>query len=58
MILQTTACSICYNRTYKQLYRQILAEGIILPVSLSDWEAPVVPVVKSDKKIRFVVITI
>ena len=31
---------------------RLLAEGIILPVTHSDWAAPVVPVVKADKKIR------
>ena len=31
---------------------RLLAEGIILPVTHSDWAAPFVPVVKADKKIR------
>ena len=31
---------------------RLLAEGIILPVTYSDWTAPVVPIVKADKKIR------
>ena len=31
---------------------RLLAEGIIMPVTHSDWAAPVVPVVKADKKIR------
>ena len=30
----------------------MLAECIILPVTYSAWTAPVVPVVKADKKIR------
>ena len=31
---------------------RLLAEGIILPVTHSDWAAPVVPAVKADKQIR------
>ena len=31
---------------------RLLSEGIILPVTHSDWAAPVVPFVNADKKIR------
>lgn len=31
---------------------RLLSEGIIVPVTHSDWAAPVVPVVKTDRKIR------
>ena len=39
-----------YQQKVKEELDQLVAVGILEPIESSDWAAPIVPVIKSDKK--------
>ena len=50
MFLQSPYLTLCYREKVEKEIDRLLSDGIIEPVEYADWAAPVVAVLKSDRK--------